>query len=92
MRLAKAHQTVRRQRADFHHKTALGLIQQYDTIYHEALRVANLVRNHQFATSISDAGWSGFLTILTFKAASAGKQVQAVDPRSRAKRAQAAAR
>jgi putative transposase len=78
--LAKAHQTVRRQRADFHHKTALALVQQYDTIYHEELRVANLVRNLHLAKSIGDAGWSGFLTILAFKAASAGKQVVAVDP------------
>jgi putative transposase len=78
--LAKAHQTVRRQRADFHHKTALALVREYDTIYHEDLRVANMVKNHHLAKSISDAGWGAFLTILTFKAASAGKRVLAVDP------------
>jgi putative transposase len=78
--LAKAHQTVRRQRADFHHKAALALVQQYDTIYHEELRVANLVKNHVLAKSISDAGWSGFLSILAVKAASAGREVTAVDP------------
>src|SRR5262249_2573268 len=65
---------------DFHHKTALSLVRQYDTIYHEDLRVANMVRNHRLAKSISDAGWGAFLTILTFKAASAGKRVLAVDP------------
>ena len=78
--LAKAHQTVRRQRQDFHHKTALALVRQYDTIYHEDLQVANMVRNHHLAKSIPDAGWGAFLTILTFKAASAGKRVVAVDP------------
>jgi putative transposase len=78
--LARAHQTVRRQRHDFHHKTALSLVRQYDTIYHEELRVANLVKNHHLAKSMADAGWSGFLTILAFKAASAGKHVYAVDP------------
>lgn len=51
-----------------------------DTIYHEDLGVANMVRNHHLAKSISDAGWGRFLTILTFKAASAGKPVVAVNP------------
>jgi putative transposase len=78
--LAKAHQKVKRQRQDFHHKTALALVQQYDTIYFEDLRVANLVKNHHLAKSISDAGWSVFLTILAFKAAYAGKQAIAVPP------------
>jgi putative transposase len=40
----KKHQHVRRQRADFHHKTALGLVRAYDTIYVEALQPANLSR------------------------------------------------
>jgi putative transposase len=42
--LAKAHQTVQRQRCDFHHKTALALVRQYDTLYVEALQPANLSR------------------------------------------------
>jgi putative transposase len=78
--LAKAHQTVRRQRQDFHHKTALALVRQYDTIYHEDLRVANMVKNHHLAKSIADAGWGAFLIIFAFKAASAGKRVVAVGP------------
>jgi putative transposase len=76
--LAKAHQAVKRQRQDFHHKAALALVRQYDTIYHEDLQPANLVRNHHLAQSISDAGWSGFLSVLSFKAAYAGKTVVAV--------------
>jgi putative transposase len=76
--LAKKHQKVRRQRADFHHKTALALLRQYDTISLEALRVANLVRNTRLAKSISDAGWAQFRTILEGKAAYAGRRVIAV--------------
>jgi putative transposase len=78
--LARAHQKVRRQRQDFHFKTALHLVRAYDTIYHEDLQVANMVKNHHLAKSISDAGWRGFLTILAFKAACAGKRVVAVPP------------
>jgi len=35
--LARKHQLVRRQRQDFHHKTARTLVRQYDTIYIEAI-------------------------------------------------------
>jgi putative transposase len=101
MLLAKRHQHVRRQRSDFHHKTALALVQAYDTISVEATQPANLSRRpepkpnengsggyaHNGAsrkagpnTSIQDAGWGRFLTILAFKAAYAGKQVVAVSP------------
>jgi putative transposase len=78
--LARAHQTVRRQRRDFHHKVALKLVQTHDTIYHENLRPANMVKNHHLAKSISDAGWGAFLIILTHKAACAGRRIVAVNP------------
>jgi len=78
--LARAHQTVKRQRADFHHKTALALLRAYDTIYLEDLRVANLVRNRHLAKSSSDAGWAQFRAILEAKAACAGRRFIGVPP------------
>jgi putative transposase len=78
--LAKAHQTVKRQREDIHHKTVLALVQHYDTIYYEDLQTANLLKHHHLAKSIADAGWSAFLGILAFKAAYAGKRASAVPP------------
>jgi putative transposase len=78
--LAKAHQKVRRQRQDFHHKTALTLVREHDTIYHEDVQTANMLQNHHLAKSISDARWSAFLSILSYKAACAGRSVVAVPP------------
>jgi putative transposase len=71
---------VRRQRADFHHKTALALVRANDVVYHEDLQTAHMLRNHSLAKSIQDAGWSEFLNILAFKAAYAGKRAVAVPP------------
>ncbi|HEU5198407.1 MAG TPA: transposase, partial [Ktedonobacterales bacterium] len=42
--LRKKHQKVARQRRDFHHKTALALVRQYDTMYYEEVQVANLMK------------------------------------------------
>jgi putative transposase len=42
--LRRTHQTVQRQRRDFHHKTALALLRQYDVIYLEYLHVHNMSR------------------------------------------------
>jgi putative transposase len=78
--LARKHQKVRRQRQDFHHKTALALLRAYDMIYLEDLQVANMVSNPHLSKSISDAGWAQFRTILEGKAAYAGRRVVAVPP------------
>jgi putative transposase len=78
--LVKAHQKVKRQRQDFHHKVALRLVQQNGTIYHEDLQTTNMVKNHYLAKSISNAGWSQFLSILSHKAAWAARRVVAVPP------------
>jgi putative transposase len=84
--LAKARQKVRRQRQDVHHKTALTLGRAHDVIYHEDVQTASMVKHHHRAKSISDAGWGIFLTILSDKAACAGRSVVAVPPASTSQR------
>jgi putative transposase len=78
--LAKAYQKVRRQRADHRHKTALALVQRYDSIYYEHLTVAKMARNPQRAKSIGDVAWGRFCITLAFKAECAGKRAIAVSP------------
>jgi len=80
-RIALLHQKVTNVRKDFHHKTARVLVDVNDTICHEDLQVANMVKNHSLAKAISDAAWSQFIAILTSKAEEAGRQVIAVNPR-----------
>lgn len=78
--LARLHRHVADQRRDFHHKTALDLIRRYGRIAHEDLNVQWLA-DSRLAKSCRDAGLSQFLSILSHKAAWAGVEVKAVDPR-----------
>jgi putative transposase len=43
-KVARLHRTVRRQRTDHAHKTALAMVRTYDVIAHERLSIANMVR------------------------------------------------
>ena len=47
----------------------------------EKLQVQNMVKNHNLAKSISDASWSRFRQILSYKAESAGMEVIEVNPK-----------
>ncbi|GAA5533434.1 transposase [Deinococcus aluminii] len=76
---AKTHRKIRRQRQDFHHKTARKLVSVHDVIAHEDLKVGNMVKSN-LARSISDVGWASFFQILSGKAASAGRKVLPVPP------------
>jgi putative transposase len=42
--VARAHRKVRNQRKDLAHKVSRGLVEQYDLIVHEDLKIANMVR------------------------------------------------
>ncbi|MFI7535912.1 RNA-guided endonuclease InsQ/TnpB family protein [Streptosporangium sp. NPDC049376] len=94
-RVAALHGKVRRQRLDHGHKAALALVRAYDVIVHEDLRIANMTRSAAGTVerpgrniaaksglnrSILDAGWGVFLTILPYKAESAGRELTAVNP------------
>jgi putative transposase len=77
--LARLHRHIKNQRSDFHHQVARTLINQYDLIAYENLNIKGLARG-MLAKPITDVGWRSFLTILSDKAAEAGREIVRVNP------------
>ena len=78
--LQRAHVHVGNQRSDFQHKESRKLVNEYGVIAVEDLNVKGLAGG-MLAKSVHDAGWSMFLGMIAYKAASAGREVIQVDPR-----------
>jgi len=78
--LSKGYLAVQRQREDFARKTANTLVSSHDLIAYEDLQIANLVKNHRLAKSISDAAWGRFLQWVNYYGALHEVDVRAVTP------------
>jgi putative transposase len=79
-RLQTQHQRIENTRKDFLNKVAHGLVQNYDHIVLEDLRIKNMVRNHHLSKSILDAGWGYLSQRLAHKAVEAGRVIEFVNP------------
>jgi putative transposase len=80
--VAKQHRKIREQRKDFQHKESRKIVNNYDLIVFEDLRILNMMKNHKLAKSISDASWSQFINFVSYKAEYAGKEIKFVYPRN----------
>ena len=78
---ARYQQRIANKRKDYLHKLTTALVKHYDVIAIEDLKVKNLQKNHCLATSITNASWYLFRTMLQYKCAWYGKRLIAVNPK-----------
>jgi len=78
--LQKQRARVQRKRQQFHHETAKAIVKAYDAIAVEELNVRGLAAG-MLAKQVHDTGWAQFVTILSHKAESAGRELHRVEAR-----------
>ena len=78
--IARLHEQVANQRADYLHKVSNRLVAENDLIAIENLSLGFMNRNGRLSLSSYDAGFGLFRQMLEYKAESAGIQVIAVNP------------
>ena len=79
-RYAIKHLKISRQRKDHALKLARCVVTSNDVVAYEDLRIANMVKNHNLAKSITDAGWYQFRTWVEYFGYKFGKITIAVPP------------
>jgi putative transposase len=80
IRLGKVHLKITRQRKDWAIKQARCVVASNDVVVYEDLKIANMVKNHHLAKSISDASWYQFTQWLNYYGKIWDKVVVAVAP------------
>ena len=76
----RVHLKIQRQRKDWAIKLARNVVMSSDIVVYEDLQIANTVKNHHLAKSISDASWYQFTQWLEYYGKIWDKAVVAISP------------
>lgn len=79
LKVAKLHKKITNSRLDNLHKVSTELIKKYDVIVLEDLNIKGMVKNHKLSKHISDASWSKFIELLTYKAEWNDREIVKID-------------
>ncbi len=77
--VAKVYERVSNSRQDFLHKLSHKLVSDSQAVIVENLHVKGMVRNHNLARAISDAGWGTFTNFLAYKLERKGGKLVEID-------------
>src|ERR671932_2855976 len=77
--VAKVYERVTKSRQDFLHKLSRKLVNENQVVVVENLNVKGMVRNHNLAKAISDAGWGTFVNFLAYKLEKKGGKLVEID-------------
>src|ERR671933_202991 len=77
--VARVYERVSNSRADFLHKLSRKLVNENQVVAVENLHVKGMVRNHNLARAISDAGWGTFVNFLAYKLEKKGGKLVEID-------------
>jgi putative transposase len=78
--VGRVHERTAFKRDNFSHQHSRKVVDGYGVIAVEDLQVNRMLHNHCLAKSISDAAWSGFFSMLFYKAEEAGRTFIKVNP------------
>ena len=79
--MAVQYERVANQRRDFAYKAARGIVNRYEKVVVEDLKIDNMRRNKHLSKSIGDAGWGLLRGALTYMAELSEGVMAFVDPR-----------
>ncbi len=86
--LGNIHRKITNQRKDFQHKLSHKLVNTFDLIAYEDLKIKQMIEDNKYNLQkhISDASWGSFIGMIRYKAEEAGTWCIAVNPKGTTQR------